>query len=139
MALQYSVSVRNAQLDAWETTIGTSPIVRLYDGANPVNCGTAPTAVSIATGTLPADWSTTASAGAKTILGAPFTVTGIAAAAAGTAVLAYRIYDSAGTVCHEQGTVTATGGGGDMTMDNVSVANTQTVNINTLTRTAGNA
>jgi len=139
MALQYSVAVRNAQLNAWEATIGTSPIFRLYDGVNPVDCASAPTANEIANGTLPADWSNAAASGAKTILGGPFTVTGLAAAGAGTAVLAYRIYDSAGTVCHEQGTVTVTGSGGDMTMDNVSVANAQTVNVNTLTRTASNA
>ncbi len=30
----------------------------------------------------------------------------------------YEIMDSTGTVCHEQGTVTATGGGGDMTVVN---------------------
>ena len=139
MALQYSVAVRNAQLDSWEATIGSSPQLRLYDGVNPANCAAAPTANVIAQGSLPADWSSNASSGSKTILNAPFTITGVAAAGAGTATLAYRIYDSAGTTCHEQGTVTVTGGGGDMTMDNVNVADTQVVNVNTLTRTAGNA
>jgi len=139
MALQYSVAVRNAQLDVWETTLGTAPILRLYDGANPATCGDAVTAIAIAEGTLPADWSNAASAGQKTILNGPFSVTGLAAAGAGTAVLSYRLWDSLGTTCHEQGTVTVTAGGGDMTMDNTSVANAQAVNVNTMTRTAGNA
>jgi len=139
MALQYSVAVRNAQLDAWEATIGTAPIMRFYDGVNPVDCASVPTANEIANGSLPLDWSNAASAGAKTILGGPFTVTGLPAASTGTAILAYRLYNSAGTVCHEQGTVTVTGSGGDMTMDNVSIADTQTMNVNVLTRTSGNA
>jgi hypothetical protein len=37
--------------------------------------------------------------------------------AAGTAAH-YRIYASDGTTAHLQGTVTATGGGGDLTVDN---------------------
>jgi len=139
MALQYSVAVRNAQLDAWEATVGTSPIVRLYGGANPVDCATAPTATVIAEGTAAADWSAAAATGQKTILNGPVVITGVPAAGAGTNVLAYRIYDAAGTTCHEQGTVTITAGGGDMTMDNVNIADAQTANLNTLTRIAGNA
>lgn len=47
--------------------------------------------------------------------------------------------DSSGTVCHEQGTITATGGGGDMTVDNTSIASGQTVTVTTKTFTEGNA
>jgi hypothetical protein len=139
MALQLSVAVRNAQLDAWETAIGVSPIFKLYDGANPASCAAAATAAEIASGVLPVDFSSLAAAGSKTILNGPFTVTGIAAAGAGTSALAYRIMDSTNTTCHEQGTVSVTAGGGDLTMDNTSVADAQVVNINTMTRTAGNA
>jgi len=139
MALQYSEAVRNAQLDAWETGIGLSPVLHLYDGANPATCAGVPTANIIATGTFPADWSTAAAAGVKTILGAPFTVTGVPAAAAGTTAVAYRIYDTTNTVCHEQGVVSITGGAGDLTMDNTNVADAQVLSINTMTRTSGNA
>ena len=38
MALQYSVTVRNAQLDAVETTVGTAPLLRIYSGSAPANC-----------------------------------------------------------------------------------------------------
>jgi hypothetical protein len=38
-----------------------------------------------------------------------------------------------------QGTVTATGGGGDLTLDNTSIASAQSISINTFTITAGNA
>jgi hypothetical protein len=50
----------------------------------------------------------------------------------------FRIYDSGGTTCHIQGTVTATGGGGDMTLDNVSISSAQDVVVTAFTLTAGN-
>ena len=64
---------------------------------------------------------------------------GLAAAGTGTAATYYRIWDSAGTTCFIQGTVTATGGGGDMTMDNTSIAENQVVTVNTFSIAAGNA
>ena len=51
----------------------------------------------------------------------------------------FRIYDSGGTTCHLQGTVTATGGGGDMTVDNTSFASGQSFTINSFTLTDANA
>jgi len=48
--------------------------------------------------------------------------------AAGTAAH-FRLYASDGTTCHLQGTVTATGGGGDLTLDNTSIASAQVVTI----------
>ena len=62
----------------------------------------------------------------------------VAAVAAGTAAH-YRIVDNAGTTCHEQGSVTLTGGGGDMTLDNTSIAAAQVVTITAKTLTAGGA
>ena len=38
-----------------------------------------------------------------------------------------------------QGTVTLTGGGGDMTLDNTSIASGQAVNVTSFTLTDGNA
>jgi len=139
MALQYSVAVRNAQLDAWEATIGVSPIIHFYAEVASANCAAAAPATIIATGTLPADWSAAAALGQKTILNGPFTVTGVAAAGAGTPALSYRIYDSTGTVCHEQGAITISAGGGELELNNTNIANGQVVSINTQTRTAGNA
>jgi len=51
----------------------------------------------------------------------------------------FRIYASDGTTCHAQGTITATGGGGDMTLDNTSIATGQTVTVTTFSIAAGNA
>jgi hypothetical protein len=61
-----------------------------------------------------------------------------AADAAGTAGH-FRIYASNGTTAKMQGTVTATGGGGDMTLDNVVIALGQVVTITGFTLTAPNA
>jgi len=139
MALQYSEALRNAQLDAWETIIGASPILRLYAEAPSANTAAAAPATCIAEGNLPADFAGAAAAGSKTILNGPFSVTGLPAASTGTNALSYRIYASDGITCHEQGVVTTTGGGGEMTMDNVNVADAQSLNVNTMTRNAGNA
>jgi len=56
-----------------------------------------------------------------------------AAAATGTAGH-YRLTGTT-TTNIEEGSVTATGGGGDMTLDNVSIASAQTVSVATFTRT----
>jgi hypothetical protein len=138
MALTLSDSVRNAELDSIETTIGTSPKFRLYNGTMPADETTALSGNTLlAEGALPSDWLAAASGGVKSKTGT-WTLTGQSGAGAGTNATFFRIYDSAGTTCHAQGTVTATGGGGDATMDNVSVANAQVVTVNTFSITAGN-
>jgi hypothetical protein len=135
MALQFSVAVRNGQLDSPETTIGTSAILRMRSGTVPANCAAADSGTVLATVNLPSDWMSAASGGSKTLLG---TWQDTAADATGT-VGHFRIYDSAGTTCHMQGTVTVTGGGGDMTVDNTSFATGQQFTVNSFTITAGNA
>lgn len=135
MALQLSVPVRNARLDSIETTIGTSAILRLRTGAAPATCATADSGTLVAEMTLPSDWMAAASAGAKALSG---TWQDTSANAAGT-VAHFRIYDSGGTVCGIQGTVTITGGGGDMTLDNNVLALGQQVTITSFTLTDGNA
>ena len=51
----------------------------------------------------------------------------------------FRLYASDGTTCHMQGTVTATGGGGDMTVDSTSFTAAQQFTVTSLTLTDGNA
>ncbi len=135
MAVQHSTTVRNNRLDQIETTIGTAPILEIRSGSPPANCAAADSGTLLASMTLPSDWMAAASGGTKAKSG---TWQDLSANAAGTAAH-YRIKDSTGTTCHEQGTVTATGGGGDMTLDNVSIAVGQTVQITSFTWTEGNA
>ncbi|WP_440111809.1 hypothetical protein [Acidovorax sp. BL-A-41-H1] len=134
MPVQFSVAVRNALLDSIETTIGASPKLQIRTGAQPADCATAASGTLLAEITCPADFMNAASAGAKTLLGS-WTV---AAIAAGTAAH-YRIVNNAGSTCHEQGNITATGGGGDLQLDNTSIANGQTVTITAKTLTAAGA
>jgi len=135
MTIQHSVAVRNARLDAIETTIGTSPIMRLRSGAKPANCAAARSGTVLAELTLPSDWLAAASSGTKSKSG---TWQDLSADASGT-VGHYEIVDSGGTVCHEQGTVTATGGGGDMTIDNTVIASGQQITVTAYGLTEGNA
>lgn len=135
MALQYSVAVRNAKLDAVETTIGTAAILKIRTGAPPATCATADSGTVLATATLPSDWMAAASGGAKALSGS---WADASADAAGTAAH-FRIYASDGTTCGMQGTVTATGGGGDMTVDNAVFAVAQAFSVTSFTLTAGNA
>jgi len=135
MAVQLSTTVRNARLDAIETAIGTAPLLKIRTGAQPATCATADSGTVVATLTLPSDWLAAASSGSKAKSG---TWQDSSADASGTAAH-FRIYDSTGTTCHLQGSVTATGGGGDMTVDNTSFSAGQSFTINTFTLTDANA
>lgn len=134
MAIQNSTTLRNNMIGQYETTVGTAPKLQFRTGAPPANCAAAATGTLLAELTLPTDWLTAASSGQVTLNGT-WTGTG---SAAGTAAH-YRLMDSAGTTCHEQGTVTATGGGGDLTVDNTSIASAQAVSVTSWTRTQGGA
>jgi hypothetical protein len=135
MAIQLSVAVRNARLDAIETQIGASAILEIRSGTVPANCAAADTGTLLASMALPSDWMAAAASGAKALAG---TWSDPSANNPGTAAH-FRIKDSGGTVCGLQGTVTATGGGGDLTLDNTSITAGQLVSITGFTLTDGNA
>lgn len=65
MTIQRSVAARNAQLNAFETTVGTAPILELRTGAQPANCAAADSGTLLASMTLPSDWMADAAAGVK--------------------------------------------------------------------------
>lgn len=133
MPFQFSTAARNASLDAIETTIGVSPTLEIRSGAVPASCAAADAGAVLATMTLPADFMAAASGGVKALSGV---WSDAAADATGTAAH-FRIKQ--GATCHLQGTVTATGGGGDITLDNVSIASGQSITITSFSITAGGA
>lgn len=135
MAVQLSVAVRNARLDTIESTIGVSAVLKIRTGAQPANCAAADSGTVLATLSLPSDWMAAAASGSKAMTG---TWSDSSADATGTAAH-WRLYASDGTTCHAQGTVTITGGGGDMTVDNTSFASGQAFSITAFTLTDGNA
>lgn len=121
MALQYSTAVRNAKLDSIETTIGASAVLKIRTGAAPANCAAADTGSVLATCNLPADYMAAAAAGSKAKNG---NWEDLAADADGVAAH-FRLYANDGVTCHIQGSVTITGGGGNMTVDNTNFATGQ--------------
>ncbi len=133
MAMQFSTGLRNSCADQAEVFIGASPTLELRTGAVPANCAAADSGTVIATMTLPADWLLAAASGIKALSGS---WSDPSADAAGT-VGHFRIKVS-GT-CHIQGTVTITGGGGDMTLDNNVVTLAQVINITSFNITVGGA
>ena len=134
MTHQYSVAVRDARNEAIETVIGATAKLYFFSGAEPVDCAAADPAGLLATLTLPADWMGNSVGGVKAKAGV-WSGTGSAPGNAAS----YRIKDNAGAACHIQGSVTATGMGGDLTLDNVTIAVGQTITINTYQFTGSNA
>jgi len=134
MAMKVSDAIANAKLDSYETTIGTSAVMKIRTGAPPTNISDADSGTVLATLSLPSDWMAAASSRSKAKSG---TWQDASADAAGTAGH-FRIYASDGTTQHIQGTVTATGGGGDLTVDNTVFAATQNFTITAFAINAGN-
>jgi hypothetical protein len=133
MAIQLSVAVRNARLDAIETTIGATAVLRIRTGAPPATCATADSGTVLAEMTLPASWMADAASGQKAISG---TWQDTSANAAGTADH-FRIYESTGTTCGLQGTVGTSGE--DLNLDNDVIAVGQQVTVTSFTLTDANA
>jgi hypothetical protein len=131
MAVQLSVAVRNARLDAIETTISTSPTLEVRTGAPPANCAAADTGTVIATLTLPSDWLAAASAGAKAIAG---TWQDLSADATGNPGH-FRIKQ--GGTCHIQGTAATSAA--DMIVSAATVNIGESFTVTAFTLTDGNA
>lgn len=133
MAVQLSVAARNARLDAIETAIGASAVLKIRTGAQPANCATADAGTVLATLNLPADYLAAAASGAKAKSG---TWEDLTADATGIAAH-WRLYASDGTTCHAQGTCGQ--GSGDLSLDNTSVVAGQKITVTAWTFTDGNA
>lgn len=131
MALQYSIAVNNARLDAVESTTGTAAKLKIYTGSAPANCAAAATGTLLVDMALPSDWMNAASAASKTKLGT-WSGTGITGGTAGY----FRITDTAGTTTHVQGTCGI--GTGELQLDNTSIATSQSVSVTTFTLNAAN-
>lgn len=129
MTIQWSTALRNARLDAIETAIGTSAKFQIWSGAVPANCAASPAGTKLLEISLASDWASNAASGVKALSSLPLSGS---AAATGTATF-YRFTDSAGTTCHEQGTVATSGG--DATIDNTSINSGQTVNVTAFSKT----
>lgn len=133
MAIKFSETVRNQRLDAIETAIGTSAVLKLRTGAPPTNISDADSGTVVATLNLPSDWMAAAASGQKAKTG---TWEDLSADASGI-IGHFRIYASNGTTQHIQGT--AGESTEDMVLDNADVNSGQSITITSFTFTDGNA
>jgi hypothetical protein len=133
MAIQLSVTVRNARLDAIETAVGTSALLRVFTGSPPANCAAADSGTLIAEMSLPSSWMADAASGAKAIAG---TWQDLSCNNSGT-VGHFRIYNTAGSTCHLQGTAGTSGT--DMIVDTAAPTAGQSFTVSSFTLTDANA
>lgn len=124
MTLQFAQSTAHAMLDAIETDLGASPVLYLRSGAQPATLAAADSGTLISTIAMAADAWANAASWAKAITAA---LQDASADNAGT--LGHFRIKTSGGVSKIQGSITATGGGGDMTVDNTNVAAGQQIDV----------
>jgi hypothetical protein len=136
MATTKTTAFLNTVLDSGVDAVFNGGKIQIRSGAAP-GASAAPTGTLLWEETLPADAFAAAASGAKTKNG-----TWEGAAVAGGTAQHFRMITSSDTAAATQnearleGTVTATGGGGDMTIDNVSIAAAQNVTVTGFTISA---
>ena len=130
MTLGLSTSLRNAMLDAITTAVGTSGLIRIYDGSRPATGGTATTLLAQLT------CSSTFAAGASSGVLTLNSITADSSAdATGTATW-FRITTSGGTAVIDGSVGTS---GSDLNLNTTSIVSGANVAISSFTITAGNA
>lgn len=119
MATRLTTAARNASTDSVVDLVdaGTGAgTLKIYTGSQPASANDAATGTLLATVTF-ADPAFGASASGTAAATDPAPVTGAATGTAGW----FRVADSAGTTVFD-GSVTATGGGGDLTLSSTSIS-----------------
>jgi hypothetical protein len=135
VALQFPDDVRNAMCLACQSDSSTNAAtLDIYSGSPPANTASAPTGTLLARCVLPVPCFTVPVGGSYAKSG---TWQDISADASGTA--GYFRFVNFGGTCFAQGTVTATGGGGDMTVDTVSFTAGAVFTVTACTFVAGGA
>jgi hypothetical protein len=132
--MQFDVATRNAQLLAFETELGASPLCEGFTGSVPANPAAADSGTKVFSMTLPADPFSAPSGGVMSKSG---TWQDLLADAAGT--VTYIRLKTSGGVCKGQLTASGPGGGGEVILINPTLTINQPVQIDTLTITAGGA
>lgn len=111
--------------------VGGAGSMKIYTGSQPADADTTPAGTLLVTITLAATaFGSASAAGTATLTSPPRTGTAVATGTAGC----FEVVSGGGLKVF-QGTVTATGGGGDFTLDNTSIASAQVVNVSSLTYT----
>ena len=136
MAIQQSTTIRNAEAEAFRTTLVASPVLKIFTGAAPANCAAANTGTELVSMTLPATPLSAASAGAVAKSGT-WTGTAIASGTGGH----FRLYASDGVTCHKQGVIGFTDSPQDMDLaqGSAAIVSGQVITVASYTFTAGGA
>jgi hypothetical protein len=138
MAIRYPTATRNTCLDAAVDLLDAGPgagTIAIRTGTQPASANTAPTGTLLATFTLNDPAFAGAVAGAVAASTSPtVSTTSVASGDAGW----FRASDSTGATVFD-GSVTATGGGGDLTLNTIAITSglTLTLTGGTLTHPAG--
>lgn len=129
MALAYSTTVRNAMLDAITTAIGSSGLLRIYDGTRPASGG------AVTTKLAELALSTTAAAGAASgVLTFSAITQDSSADASGTATW-FRVVTSGGAFVIDGNVGTS---GSDLNLVTTTIVATQPVSVSSFVITEGN-
>lgn len=136
MTLKYATNLRNAQQDAIATFAGNSGLLVIYAGTQPANPATTISGQTVL-GTLTMN-ATAFSAASGGVLTANAITQDSAADNTGTASF-FRLFKSDTTTVVMDGTITATGGGGDMTLNTVSIVSGGPISCTGFAITRGNA
>jgi hypothetical protein len=131
MSLQFSTTLRNGQADQITSVVGSNALLSIFTGTPPVNCAAASTGTQLAQLSCSATFAPSSSGGVLTVS----TITAANAIASGLAGY-FRLFKSDGITCVMQGTVTQTGGGGDLVADNPTFSSGSPVSFTSWTITA---
>jgi len=122
--MDFAESCLNAAADAIEADIGASPTFEFRTGAKPADTDAADSGTLISEIQCPADFLDDAALGVKQLAGVWED-----AAADDAGIIGHFRMKTAGGVCKIQGTVTLTGGGGDMEVQNTNVQAGQKITV----------
>ena len=126
MAITINAAAQDLGGDAIVGTLPTGTL-RIYSAASAPANAKGVEGTAIAEGTTSAFGSHSGDAGAD--MSATTELTGLAAAGSGTDADHFRFLGEGATGTVVQGTVTGTGGGGDLELDNINIAENQAVNV----------
>ena len=136
MALKFPAAFRTTRANTHTTRAGNGALLRIYDGTRPADADTAVGAqVLLAELTCGSPF---AGAAASGVLTANAITQDSSANASGTATW-FRLVDSAGTTTVLDGSVTATGGGGDLQLVTTTITASQPVQITSFVLTEAGA
>lgn len=127
MATRISTAARNAAADAIVDLVDAGPAagtIRVYSGSQPATGDTAETGTLLVTFTLADPAFGSAASGVASLSGTPISATGVAAGTAGW----FRAEDSTGANVFD-GSVSATGGGGELQLSTTTISVGVTVQI----------